>query len=139
MKTYHGLNPVYCTRSYPHKVTRFLYKSIYWYILFIEIFQYRPPGTSQIVDTIPVKWSIYIVNWCFSKYSFSNFLSLKHVKDPLAALYLICFYLTVKDPLAALYLICFNLTVKQLQTNIILQHEYEFQSQLCMSLHFVLY
>lgn len=51
-----GLHPVHGPRINPHEVSRALHEAVHRDIGSIEIIQDWPPGTCQVVHTVPVGW-----------------------------------------------------------------------------------
>lgn len=51
--TYNGLYPVHSASVNPNKISRFLNVTIHGNVLLVQILQYRPPRSSQVVCVVP--------------------------------------------------------------------------------------
>ena len=51
--TYNGLHPVHGAGSHPYQIPGLLNEAVHRDVLLVQILQYRPPGTGQVVQIVP--------------------------------------------------------------------------------------
>ena len=51
--TYNGLHPVHGACSHPYQIPGLLDEAVHRDVLLVQILQYRPPGTGQVVQIVP--------------------------------------------------------------------------------------